>query len=838
MQIPLNHCEPNSGMPKEVKFLKLDFFEKNHCEQNKYNAMLKNYFKIAFRNLSRNKLFSFVNIAGLSIGLTCVILILLFVKDEWSFDKFHANGKNIYRLVQTTTDTSGTERRSGNTGLPHGPVFTAEIPEIENFCRVKGWDMTTKKNNEGLKSKVLFTDPSIFSIFTFDIQKGNNTEMLKGRNSVVLTDETAKRYFGNEDPMGKTVAIEVDTAFEDFMVTGVVKTPPLNSSLQFDMLIPFERQNPTDAAELNKNMSQWGNLFLNTFFLLRKDADPKAIEKKFFSVFLKHNAEKWEALQKRNGKTTLAYTLQPLLSIHLDKSFFASNGLSNWSDATYSYILSGLAILILIIACINFINIALARSMQRSKEIGIRKVSGSSRWQVMVQFLSESIVVTTIAFLVALFLVKLSIPFFNDISHKQFSFSYLIQPATVAAFVGLIIVVSLLAGFYPAFIASGFQPAQTLYSRIKLSGKNLLGKSLVVLQFVIATALIIGTIIFIRQFNYISKADLGYNSKNMIYLQFPWDKPAELRQFKNQLAQIPSIQTVGAKSGNFNKTRFDINGKQTDWTYYEHIDDKYLQALQIPLAKGRYLSYGNVADTVSNCMINEAFATTLLDRTKDPIGQVIMTGKEPFTVVGVVKDYHSNNFKEKIEPIFFSLDAHGDLLNTYIKYLPGKEKEATAAIAKAYKTILPYGTFESYNMEDWLMRRYEEDAQWKKIITASSMIAIMISILGLFALTALSVQQRVKEIGIRKVLGASAANITFNVSKSFLKLVFIAMLVASPIAWWAVNKWLEDFAYRINISAWIFIAAGIIVFLIALLTVSIQAIKAAIANPVKSLRTE
>lgn len=800
--------------------------------------MIKNYLKIALRNLSRNKLLSFVNIAGLSIGLTCVILILLFVKDEWSFDKFHLNGKNIYRLVQTTTDTSGKERRSGNTGLPHGPVFAAEIPEIETFCRIKGWDMTTKKNNEGLKSKVLFTDPSIFSIFTMDIQRGNNTEMLKGRNSVVLTDETAKKYFGNEDPMGKTIAIEVDTAFEDFMVTGVVKKSPLNSSLQYDMLIPFERQNPTDPKEFNQRMSSWNNLFLNTFFLLRKDADPKETEKKLFAVFLKHNGEKWESFQKRNGKTSLAYTLQPLLSIHLDKSFFASNGLSNWSDATYSYILSGLAILILIVACINFINIALARSMQRSKEIGIRKVSGSSRGQVIAQFLSESLVVTTIAFLIALCLVQLLIPVFNDISHKQFSFNYLIQPATVTIFIALIVAVSLLAGFYPAFIASGFQPAQTLYSRIKLSGKNILGKSLVILQFVIATVLIIGTIIFIRQFNYISKADLGYNPKNMIYLQFPWDKPAELRHFKNQLSQIPAIQMAGTKSGNFNKTRFEINGKQTDWTYYENIDDKYLQTLQIPLAKGRYLSYDNVADTVSNCIVNEAFAATLIDESKDPIGQTVIWQKTTYNIVGVVKNYHSNNFKEKIEPIFFSLDTQGDLLNTYIKYTPGKEKEASAAIAKAYKTIFPYGTLEMTNMEDWLMERYEDDAQWKKVISTSAMIAIMISILGLFALTALSVQQRVKEIGIRKVLGASVANISFNVSKSFLKLVFVAMLVASPIAYWALNKWLLDFAYRINISAWIFITAGIIVFLIALLTVSVQAIKAAIANPVKSLRTE
>jgi len=800
--------------------------------------MIKNYFKIAVRNLGRNKLLSFVNITGLSIGLACVILILLFVKDEWSFDKFHTNGKNIYRLVQTITDTSGKERRNGNTGLPHGPVFAAEIPEIENYCRILGWDMVTKKGNEGIKAKVLFADPSVFNLFTIDIVNGNAAEMLKRRNGVVLTRETALKYFGTENPMGKTVEIETEDKFEPFVVTGIVQNIPLNSSLRFDMLIPFEKQNPTDIVALNKKMSNWNNLFLNTFFLLRKDADVKTVQKKLWPVYLAHNAQKWDDFQKRHGKTTLEYALQPFFAMHLDTDFFASNGLSNWSDASYSYILSALAALILIIACINFINITLARSMQRGKEIGIRKVSGGSRVQVITQFLSETFIITTIAFLVALLLVQLAMPVFNNISHKQFSFDYLIQPGTAIIFIAMILVVTLLAGFYPAFIASGFQPVQILYSRIKLSGKNILGKSLVVVQFIIAVALIIGTLIFTRQFDYISKTDLGYSAQHLIYVQFPWDKPAELKQFKSELAKEPAIQLTGAKSGNWNKTIFTVGGKQTDYTYYENMDDNYLQALQIPLVKGRYLNYANVADTISNCIVNEEFVTVHLDKSRDPIGQIITWQNNPFAVVGVVKNYHSNDFKEKIEPVFFSLDTHGDVLNTYIKYVPGKEKAAIAAITKAYKSILPYNTLVYHNMQDWLMERYEADAQWKKIISSSAIIAVLISILGLFALTALAVQQRVKEIGIRKVLGASVADITFIVSKNFLKLVCIALVIASPIAWWVMNKWLQDFAYRTNISWWIFIIAGISVLLIALLTVSIQAIKAAVSNPVKSLRTE
>ncbi len=802
--------------------------------------MIKNYFKTAWRSLRQNKLLSFVNIAGLSIGLTCVMLILLFVKDEWSFDKFHKNGNNIYRLVQTTTDTSGRERKSGNTGMPHGPVFAAEVPEIENFCRIKGWDMTTKKGTEGILSTVLFADPSVFKIFTLDVLKGNEQEMLKGRNSVVMTQKAAEKYFGSENPLGKTVEIEVDETFEPFMVTGVVKTMPLNSSIQFDMLIPFERQNPgnVSAAEMNSQSNNWHNLYLNTFFLLHKGTDIKKTEQKLWSVFLKHNAEDWAKSKARGGTAALQYTLQPFFSIHLDKDFYASNGLSNWSDAKYSYILSGLAVLILIIACINFINIALARSLQRSKEIGVRKVTGSSKWQVMLQFLSESFMVTLISFIAALLLVQLLIPVFNNISGKHFSFVYIIQPVTVSIFIALILVVSFLAGFYPAFIASRFQPVQTLYSRFKLSGKNSIGKSLVVLQFVIAVALIISTILFNRQFNYISHANLGYNPKDMIHLQFPWDKPAELRRFKNELEQNPAIQSVGTKSGNWNKTVFEINGKRTDWTYYEHIDDNYLQVLQIPLAKGRYLSYANPSDTISNCLVNEAFAETYLDKTKDPVGQLINAGSDAMSVAGVVKNYHSANFKEKIQPIYFSLDKTGDLLNTYIKYMPGKKLAAAEAVIKAYKTILPYSSLEYFNMEDWLMQKYEEDAQWKKVVSFCALIAVLISALGLFALTALSVQQRVKEIGIRKVLGATVAHIAIIVSKDFLKLVAIALLIASPIAWWAMDKWLQDFAYRINISGWVFVFAGCVALLIAMLTISYHSIKAALMNPVKSLKSE
>lgn len=802
--------------------------------------MFRNYLKTAFRNIARNKMLSFVNITGLAIGLASVVLIMLFVMDEWNFDKFNSKGKNIYRLVRTVTDTSGLETRGGNTGMPHGPVFAAEVPGIESYCRINGWDMATKKGNEGIDAKVLYTDNAVFNMFSIGIIKGNPAGMLKTRNSVVLTDEAAARYFGTENPMGKVVEIDVEDNFEPFEVTGVVKKMPANSSLQFDMLISFEHQYPTDPAEYNAKVNNWGTLYLNTFFLLRSDADAREVEKKLFPVYVKHTGDSWEKNKHQYGLTKMEYKLQPLFDMHLDSNFYASNGLSYWSDSKYSYILSCLALLILVIACINFINIALARGIQRNKEIGIRKVSGGSRKQVVMQFLGESFVTAIIAFIVALALAQLALPAFNAIAQRQFNFSYLLKTDTLMMSGILVIVVSLLAGFYPAFIASGFSPVQTLYGRFRFSGRNIIGKTLVVLQFVIAVALITGTIIFNRQFDFITHQDLGYNVNNMMHLEFPWGKPAELRRLKAELEKDPGILSVGTKSGDMNRTILEVNGKQTDWTYYEHIDDKFLQTLQIPMAKGRYLSYNNVADTISNCMVNEAFVETYLDKTKDPIGQVISWpgGENPHSIVGVVKNYHSTDLKEKISPIYFTLDDGNDLLNTYIKYQPGKEKEARKKIAAAYKTAIPYSSMSLYNMEDWLMQRYEQDTQWKKIVSFAAFVSILISMMGLFALTSLAVQKRIKEIGIRKVLGASVAGITFIISKDFLKLVCISLLIAFPVSWWLMGKWLQDFAYRINITWWMFACAGIIAILIAAITVSIQAIRAAIANPVNSIRTE
>lgn len=804
--------------------------------------MIKNYFKTAFRNIWRHKLLSSINIFGLSIGLACVMLIVLFVNDEYSFDRFHEKGDRIVRLTQTFTDTAGKQYRQGNSPIAAGPGYTAEMPEIEAFCRLKGWPMSVKKGTEGLEERVLMVDTSFFQVFSFKVLEGNPAKMLSGRNSVVLSEATARKHFGQENPIGKMVEIEVDETFEPFMVTGVASNAPINSSVQFDMLIPFERQFPTGPKERNEMMGDWESLYINTFFLLRKDANRQQAEAKLASVYQKYNRDSWQKQKEHAGANiSLQHFLQPFYTMHLDDQFFASNGLVNWSDSFYSYILSGLAALLLVIACINFINITLARSIRRNKEVGIRKVSGGSRRQLMLQFLSESTIVTGLAFLPAFALVQLFLPVFSDLAYKHYSISYLFQGQVLLLFAGLWILVSLLAGAYPAFVASGFKPAITLYGRFRHSNRNILGKSLVVVQFVIALALIISMIVFNQQFKYMATGnDLGYNMSNMIRFEFPYGRKSEMKLFKEALAKVPSIIMVGAKGGDQNRTKFVVNNKETDWTYYEQMNDQYLQTLQIPVVKGRYLSYNNVADTVSSCMINQSFANELMGKGVDPIGQVIERpgNKVSYTIVGVVKNYHLANFKEKIQPVVLFLDKRGSTFNNFIKYQPGQAKTALAAIEKEFKALLPYAAPDYLFMEDWNRSRYEAEEHWKDIITYSALIAILVSCLGLFALATLSVEQRIKEIGIRKVLGASVANITGMLSKDFLKLVLIAFVIATPLAGWFTYNWLQDFAYRIHLSAWIFIGTGVLVVLIALATISLHTIRAAITNPVKSLRSE
>ncbi|MGB4772629.1 MAG: ABC transporter permease [Chitinophagaceae bacterium] len=801
--------------------------------------------KIAWRKLWRTPLLSAINIGGLSIALACVLLIALFVRDEWSFDRFHAKGDRIVRLVQVQADTSGDERRIGNTGYPQGPAYAAGVPEIESYTRFKGWSMLTKLGGEGVEAEVRLVDPAFFDMFNIEVLKGNKVEFLRDRNFVVLSESTAKKYFKTVDCLGKSVELEMDEDFEPFTVSGVVKDMPLNTSIQFDMLVSFERELPLDPKARNEAMTDWGSYFLNTFFLLKPGADPKAVEKKLPAVFNANSPFTIQRFMKEDGLVLFEHRLQPFLKMHLDDQFYATNGLKNWSDAGYSYLLGGVALLILVIACINFVNIALALALRRSKESGIRKVAGGSRWTLFVQYMTEAFVPAILALLPAIIFIQLLLPSFNEITGRQFSLQYLFRPAVLSLVLGVVFLVAFLAGTYPALVASGFSPARTLYMRLKLNGKNWVGRSLVVFQFALAIILIIGTIVINLQFNYMTGDTQGYAKENIIRFDLPYNKKVEFSRLKQALLTSPTVQMVAGKGGDWNKTMFFINGKKTDWTYYEETDADYLKMMGVPVVKGRYLSYTNVDDTISGCLVNETFVKTYLDKTKDPIGQVVESNlssgdgkRRVHEVRGVVKDYHLSNFKEKIEPAFFMLDKRNHVFNTLVKYHPGQGGKALSVITSSFRANFPYSIMNYQFMQDWNEAQYGEEKRWKVIANYSSVIAILLSCLGLFALSTLAVQQRVKEIGVRKVLGAGMVSIASLLSKDFLKLVFLSLLIAIPIAWYLANQWIRNYAYRIDMSVWIFLGASALVILLAILTVFYQSWNAARANPVKSLRSE
>lgn len=795
--------------------------------------MFKNYFKTAFRNLWRNKVFSIINITGLSVGLACCMLIFLYAKDELSYDRFHKNVNNIYHLTADMVSPDGHVNKTSSTGMMPGPNFTAQVPEIESFVRIQSGNFTIKKGNEVFDQDALFADSNFFSVFTFPLLEGNPATALKDLNSVVLSEEVAKKYFGNQKALGKFLDLKVNDTFRTFSVTGVTKMSPQNSSIKIQMLLPMAFNRSLDDDK------QWFNFFLNTFFVLRPGADVKVTEAKIAKAFAIDSKDQLKEMQDKYGfKDKTKFSLQPMLQMHTSTDYPADNGLSDASNPMYSYILSGIALFIMLIACINFINLTVARSLKRAKEIGIRKVVGGKRKQLIAQFLGESFILSFIAFLFAVVLVMLVLPFFNTVANKALSFSYLFDAGLVAGYVGIFIVTSLLAGFYPALVLSGFNPVQSLYNRQKFAGKNYLSKGLVVLQFTLATFLIIATITIYSQFDYLMHYDLGYNDKNVAVVKLGRVKGDKYNLFKNQLLQSPAIKSVSADQGGFWGTMAHINnGKEISFNI-KHIDEDYLPLFEINMVQGRNFSKQYLSDSVESVLVNEAFVKEA--GWKKPIGQVVdfFYNNKKYNVIGVVKNYNFQSLNQKIGPQLFSMKPDYPFGDVFIKVKDGRTADALGFIQKAHKAVFPFMPYQYAFKDADNARQYESEAKWKQIISFGAVLTIFISCIGLFGLATLSAERRKKEIGIRKVLGASVQGIVTKLSNDFLKLVILSAIIASPVAWWAMSKWLENYAYRIAINGWIFFFATILVLVIALVTVSYQSIKAAVSNPVAALRSE
>ena len=560
--------------------------------------MFRNYFKITWRNVLRNKTLSFINISGLSIGLACCMLIFLYTKDEVSYDRFHEKRDQLFRLTCNINDNDGTVRKYGIAAMVEGPGFKDEIPEIKDFVRVKDDEFIVKNGKEAFNEKALYVDENFFSVFSFPLISGNPKTILSDLKSVVLTDESALKYFGTTDAVGKILELDINNKFEPFTVSGIAKRSPKNSSIKFTMLLPFKYHEKTDPE------NGWLWLSYPTFLVMDPKTDLRSVAAKMNQVYASKAHNDIIEASKHGEVVKFVWGVQPMLQMHLDSE---TEGTTDVSNPVYSYILTGIALFILLIACINFVNLTVAQSLKRSKEIGIRKVVGGQRGQLIRQFLGESFIMCFIAFVLAILFAQLILPVFNDLANKRLSLEYLLDFKLVASFIGLFIFTALAAGFYPALVLSGFDPVKTLYNGNKFSGKNYLSKSLVVVQFALATFLIITTLFIYAQFNYLTHKDLGYKDKNLLEINVGQGRNRPLMDiFKNEFAKEPGVEMVAPRMGGEWITRARSEGREFD-VKYEHIDESYLPTLQIPLVAGRNFSKDFPGDSTHSVLVNEAF---------------------------------------------------------------------------------------------------------------------------------------------------------------------------------------------------------------------------------------
>jgi putative ABC transport system permease protein len=799
--------------------------------------MFQNYLRSAIRNLLRSRVYSVINIAGLSLGLACAMLIILYVKDETSYDRFHRNAPNIYHVVRRISHPDGSVFASdGYTGLPQGPQFTAAIPEIKGFVRIQNAYLDIKKGADINSHFALYVDSNFFNVFTFPLLSGNPSTLLKKPNSIVISEDMARSQFGSTDIAGRTIEIKQAGVFMPFTVTGVAMNCPINSSIKFDILLPTIFSLTDETAP-----ESWLNVFLNTFVVLQPGANAASVEAKMKQVFETRGAESRKiAIEKYRDNDYDQFLLQPLTAMHLSKEYPPIDGLTDASDPIFSYILSGIALFILLIACINFVNLSIARSIRRAKEIGVRKVIGAGRNQLRLQFLGESFVLCTAAFLLAVALVHFSLPVFNRLAGKALSLEYLFDLRLLTGYLLLFLATGFLAGFYPALVLSNYDPVQTLYRRFVHAGRNYLQRTLVVLQFALASFLIIATFTAWSQFNYLVNKPLGYDDSNLMVVSHWGITPDQVALFRNRFATQPDILGVTSKDMGWENNSIKIDGNDIGYVR-ETVDEEFLPLLKAPIVKGRNFSRAYPSDSSRSILVNETFARKA--GWKDPIGQQLDLSFDPatpenYTVIGVVKDYYYQPLNLVIKPQIFSIKPGRVLGNLLVKMRPHTEAANMQMIERAYRSIFPLSSFHFGFKDEQNRDQYGMEGNWKDVMLFSAIITIFISCIGLFGLTVLATERRTKEIGIRKVLGASAQTIVTLLSKDFLHLVTLSLALAIPLAWIAASKWLANYPNRISLSWPLFAGAGMLVITLALLTISFQAVRAALSNPILSLHSE
>ena len=792
-------------------------------------AMIKNYLKVAWRNLMRNKVFSLINIFGLTTGITVCLMIFLFIMNEFSVDAFHVKGKNIYRVMRSfDASKPSVPYLSG----PYAPALLNDFQgQIKEAVRVMpDNDLIAYKNRPFNEKKIYLADSNFFTLFSFPLIKGDPATALKDVNSIVLTETAARKYFGNEDPMGKMVKMNLD---RELKVTGIAKDVPPNSHLDFDMVISLSYYANMPFFKV------WLNNDNFTYVLLDEHANKQAIEKRFPAFMDKYVGE----VMKQTGyKFTLS--LMPLRDVYFEGS--SSFDKVRHGDKKVVFVFLSIAVLILLIACINFMNLSTIRAVERSKEVGLRKVMGALRQTLAGQFLGESLLLTIISCVFSIGLLQLLMPVYSNLLGFKVAVPY--TSWYLYAFIaGTIVVVGLLAGSYPALILSGFSPIEALKGKLKLGkGGSLFRQVLVVVQFSISVFLITGTIIITKQMSFVKSMALGYNQEQTLVV--PLDNHSifeHLNSFKQDLQANSAITSVSMASGEpggfFDEHTFEVEGQDNKiWkSRTEFADFEFVKTLGLSVIAGRGLSAQYPTDSTSAVLINRAAATDLGFTPQQAIGKWIRnTARDSLRrrVVGVVENFNYSSLKERIEPLVISPSM--DRRVAVIRMRSGNLQNSVAQVGNAYTRAAPAYPFEYSFLDQKFDEIYRKDIRQQTILSIFSGLAILIACLGLFGLASFTAAKRTKEIGVRKVLGSSVQNIILLLSKELLKPVLLAALIAIPVAYFVMHSWLENFVYRTPLQWWVFGISAAVTVIIALATVSFKAVRAALANPTKSLRSE
>jgi putative ABC transport system permease protein len=805
--------------------------------------MLFNYVKVAFRNLFRSRLYSAINIFGLAIGMAACLMIFLWVQDELSYDRFHQNAENIYR-VERKVDFRDIHGQAPITSGPYGAALVQDYPEVENFVRIDRDEISIKdQRNIFRRQSVLFTDNSLLEIFDFRLQRGDPETALTQPKSIILTQDMALRYLGTEDVLGQTLTVDWNGSILDCQVTGILEKVPHNSHVHFDVVVSL-------ATYPEEFLVQWFNNSLYTYVLVREGTLHGEMEEKMTGFMEKYMGAQFTAFVGPDVDINEVFQLKlkPLLDIHLHPS--AEFEIEAMGSMTSVLIFTAIALMILLIACLNFMNLSTARANKRAKEVGLRKTVGAGRRQLWGQFLGESILMSFVALIFAVGLILLALPAFNQLTQKALTIGFLFVPGNVWMLLAITLVTGVLAGLYPAFVLTAFQPVKVLKgTALSGTGKSIFRKGMAVLQFSISIMLIVGTLVIFKQMEFVRNKSLGFDHENMLLITTESETVRkDIEVLRSALQENPRILAVGGSSNIpgsniFSDTVFkrddsdDIFSLMFMATDYEFIDTYGFQLLQ-----GRLFSREFGADSEGAVVLNRAAVSELGFAPEEIVDKTILmatseTETIPLNVVGVVDDFHFKSLHRVIEPLVLWL-VPDRMRIISVRMAPGDLGETLSFVQQKWMEIFPQEEFSYTFLDDRIKLLYQSEGKMRSLFLTFSILSIFVACLGLLGLAAFTAQERTKEIGVRKVLGASVGNILLLLSKEFVKWVLVANILAWPIAYYAMNRWMQNFAYRSAIGVWPFVLSAILAMFVALFTVGFQALKAALTDPVTSLRYE